>query len=563
MIEIKVPMIPGKKPSVVGKIDVTVGDVVSKGDSLCQVETAKGNRDIKANVNGVVNKILFEEGDEVSSNDVIILIDENLNNNHTNNSKNIEDNKKIVIKKSTKNKVQKDLLVIGAGPGGYVAAIYAAKRGLDVALVEKGELGGTCLNVGCIPTKSLVESAHHLDSIKEMDLFGINIDKNVTVDIEKVIKRKENVVETLVSGVEYLISKNNIELFRGNCSFIDDKNVEVSDIVVEAKNIIIATGSVSNELKVEGYDLEGVIDSTEALNIHEVPKSLVVIGGGVIGLEFAFIYNSFGSKVHVIEYQDTLLPMLDSDCGIEIKKTALQKGISIDVSSKVVGIKETVEKTYIVTFEEDGKNYSTVADKVLMSTGRKANIEGLGLENTSIKINERTNSIIVDEFRKTNLDNIYAIGDVSSRLKLAHLASHEAMIAVDHILGEERKLLDTDIPSVVYTKPEIAVVGYSEEDLKEKNIDYKVSRFDFTANGKALTMNQNSGFIKIMGNEKGEILGCVIIGPDASSLISSITIAMKNKITIEELTHTVFAHPTTAEVIHEACLNFLQRGVHM
>lgn len=563
MVEIKVPMIPGKKPSIVGKIDVKVGNNVSKGDVLAQVETAKGNREIKALVDGIIEKILVSEGDEVVSNEVIFLIRDYSNAENISNEtrENIIEEKE--VEKTDKEIVKSDLLIIGAGPGGYVAAIYAAKRGLKVTIVEKNELGGTCLNIGCIPTKSMVESAHHLDAIKEMDIFGIDLDKNVHIDMEKVLNRKENVVDILVSGVKYLINKNNINLMMGEASFIDDKKVKVNNKIIEAKNIIIATGSVPNELKVEGHELDGVIDSTNALNLKEVPKSLIVIGGGVIGLEFAFIYNSFGSRVHIIEYQDNLLPMLDRDCGNEMEKISLERGISIDTSSKVISIKQTVEKTYIVNFEKDGKIYSTVAEKVLMATGRVANIKGLGLENTNIKINSSTNSIIVDEFRRTSIENIYAIGDVSSRLKLAHLASHEAILAVDHILKEERNLSDTDIPSVVYTHPEVAVVGYSEEDLKSKNIDYKKSIFEFTANGKALTMNQNRGFIKILGNSKGEILGSSIVGPDASNLISSITIAMKNNITIEKLTHIVFPHPTTSEVIHEACLNFIGRGVHM
>ncbi len=315
-------------------------------------------------------------------------------------------------------------------------------------------------------------------------------------------------------------------------------------------------------MRVDGYDLEGVIDSTEALNLNEIPESLLVIGGGVIGLEFAFIYNTFGSKVHVVEFQDALLPMLDLDAGKEIESICKEKNIYVSTSSKVVSIKETVEKKYIVTFEKNGKTYSSIADKVLMSTGRKANINGLGLENTSIKFDEKNANIIVNEYKQTNLSNIYAIGDVSSKLKLAHLASHEAMIAVDHILGEKREIKNIHVPSVVYTNPEIAVIGYREQDLKNQNIKYKCSKFEFIANGKALTMNQNKGFIKILASEKDEILGAVICGPDASTLISSITIAMTNNISIQQLTHTIFAHPTTAEVIHETSLDLIGRGVH-
>ncbi|MDO5715916.1 MAG: dihydrolipoyl dehydrogenase [Tissierellia bacterium] len=563
MIEIKAPIIPGKKKAIVGKIDVAIGERIDKDQILCNIETAKGNREIKTSISGYVKEILVEEGQEVMSNEVIILIDENLQTKQEQINQQEEKSQTFENNNVNDEIIEKDLLVIGAGPGGYVAAIYASKRGLDVVMVEKFKLGGTCLNIGCIPTKSLVHSAYHYDSLKEMNLFGIDGNFNPSVNMEKVLLRKNAVVDDLVSGIDYLITKNNIQYIQGKAEFIDDKLVRVGNKTIKAKNIIIATGSVPSVLKIEGHDLDGVMDSTEALRLNEIPKSLLVIGGGVIGLEFAFIYNTFGSQVHIVEFQDHLLPMMDQDGGKEIENICKERNIRVSNSSKVISIQETVENKYIVTFEKNGQRHSSVADKILMATGRKANIKGLGLENTSIEINEKTDSIIVNEYKQTNLSNIYAIGDVSSNLKLAHLASHEGMVAVDHILGEEREIKDIHVPSIVYTHPEIAVVGYREEDLKKLNIKYKSSKFDFIANGKALTMNERKGFIKIIASEKGEILGAVICGPDASTLISSITIAMTNHISIEQLTHTIFAHPTTAEVIHEASLDLMGRGVHM
>lgn len=561
MIEIKVPMIPGKKNHLVGKIEVSVGDHVKKGQILCHIETAKGNREIKASQDGTVEKILVEEGDEVAISDSLILLKE-IGGETEQISKNFEQKPIANNENIEKKEIKKDLLVIGAGPGGYVGAIYAAKRGLDVCLVEKDDLGGTCLNVGCIPTKSLVESAHRMDMLKEMDIFGIETNTEPTLNMAKVIERKDQIVENLISGIDHLIKKNKIDLIKGNAEFLDDKRVKVKNTIIEAKNIIIATGSVENGLKVEGYDLDGVINSSQALDLKDFTESLVVIGGGVIGLEFAFIHKAFGSKVHIVEYQDSLLPMFDKDCGREMEEICKEKEILVNTSSKVTSIKETVDKKYIVNFENDGKTYATIADKVLMATGRKANTQNLGLSNTSIKVDEKTGNIVVDEYRKTSVDNIFAIGDVSSRLKLAHLASHEAILAVAYILGEKRNLYDIQIPSVVYTNPEIASIGYSEEDLKNNNISYKKSIFDFAANGKAMTMNQNRGFIKILADDKGDILGSIIIGPDASSLIASLSIAIKNKIKVEDLAHTVFAHPTTSEVIHEAALGILDRGIH-
>ena len=562
MVEIKVPIIPGKKPNIVGKIDVDIGQKVEENQVLCQIETGKGNRQIKSTMSGYVKEIIVEEGQKVESNEILILIDENMSIKANENIKKVKEiqNHKINDSESI---VEKDLLVIGAGPGGYVAAIYASKRGLDVGVVEKNKLGGTCLNIGCIPTKSMVESAHFYDSLKQMNEFGIEGNFDAYVNIEKVCQRKNDVVDTLVSGIDYLINKNGIEFFYDQAEFINDKLVKVGNKTIKAKNIIIATGSNPNTLEVESNNLDGVIDSTEALNLKEIPENLLVIGGGVIGLEFAFIYNSFGSSVHVVEFQDRLLPMFDYDAGDMIENVCKENNIHINTSSKVVNIRKTVENKYIVDFEKESKLYSSVADKVLMATGRKANIDGLGIENTSININEKSGDIIVNEYKQTNLANIYAIGDVSSKLKLAHLASQEALLAVDHIFGEKRLIKDIHVPSVVYTHPEIAIVGYSEEDLKNKDIKYKLSKFDFIANGKALTMNQNKGFIKILASENDEILGTVICGPDASTLISSITIAMTNNISVKQLTQTVFAHPTTAEVIHEATLDLIGRGVHM
>lgn len=563
MLEIKMPVIPGTKPNIVGKIDYSVGDKIDKDEVLFTVETSKGNREIKSKEAGIIKELLVEEGQTVKANDVLVIVEEDGGEDKHSDQKeeNISEEKVLEVNIG-ETEVEKDLLVIGAGPGGYVAAIYAAKRGMNVALIEKESLGGTCLNVGCIPTKSLVQTADHYESLGNMKKFGIEIDADYSIDMKKVLERKENVVFTLISGIEFLIKKNKIQLIRGNASFIDDKTVKVNETVIKARNIIIATGSIPAIINVKGNDLDGVMDSTDALNLKKIPDSLTIIGGGVIGLEFAFIYNAFGSDVKLIEYQDGLLPMFDREVAEEIENIATEKGIKVMTSSKVKEISETVEGDLIVSFEKDGKILSTVSNKILMATGRKANTAGLGLENTSVNVDEKSGNIPVNEYKQTNVENIYAIGDVSSNLKLAHVASHEGMIAVDHILGEKRVLDERTIPSVVYTNPEIAIVGYSEEDLKDKKIEYKYSRFDFVANGKALTMEQNRGFVKVLADKDGKILGAAIIGPDASSLISSLTIAIKNNVDVEQLTHTVFAHPTTSEVIHEACLDLIGRGVH-
>lgn len=562
MVEIKTPMLPSNKPLIVGKIDVRVGDHVEQGQVICQIETAKGNHQIKATEAGTIAEILVEEGREVVANDVLMVIDEQ---GKIQPEQQSESNKEILTTVPTdtvQHHLEKDLLVIGAGPGGYVAAIYASKRGMDVAIAERKKLGGTCLNIGCIPTKSMVQSAHLFELLNEMDLFGIEGDFHASINMEKVLQRKDEVVDTLVSGIEYLLNKNKVTVLQGTAHFLSDTEVQVGSTIIKAKNIIIATGSVAASLRVEGCDLPGVIDSTAALDLHKVPDSLVVIGGGVIGLEFAFIYNTFGSKVHVVEFQKSLLPMLDADAGKFIEGICKEKHIQTSTSSKVISIKQTVEGEYIVAYEKDGTTSYTIADKVLMSTGRRANTNGLGLEHTSIKTNKRTGEILVDEYEQTNVPHIYAIGDVSSKVKLAHLASQQGCVAVDHMLVEKHPISDTNVPSVVYTNPEIATVGYTEQALKEQGIPYKVSRFDFSANGRALTMNQTEGFVKLLASEDGTLLGAVICGPDASSLIAGVTVAMTNGVTVEQLTQTIFAHPTTSEAIREAALALIGRGIH-
>lgn len=560
LLEIKVPVLPGKKDHRLGKIEVEVGDDIKEGQTLCSLETAKGVREVKSGQDGKVKEILAKEGDQVRVSQTLMIlevqVEEKLD-------KNFDQKPLAENQNSQKDLIETDLLVIGAGPGGYVGAIYGAKRGLDVTLVEKDSLGGTCLNVGCIPTKTLVESANRMEMLKDMEDFGIEVDDKVSVDMDQVIDRKDSIVSNLVSGVDHLVNKNKIRLIKGQASFISDKEVQVGSNIIKAKNIIIATGSVENKLKVKGYDLEGVIGSTEALELRDVPKSLVLIGGGVIGLEFASIYKSFGSKVHIVEYMDRLLPMFDKDLGKEMEEVLKEKEIMVSTSAKVVSIEESVEKKYIVTYEKDGKTFQTIGDKVLMATGRRANTSGLGLDKTSIKVDEKTGSILVDKYRKTNVEGVFAIGDVSSRLKLAHLASHEAILAVDYIMGEKRDLYDIHIPSVVYTKPEIASIGYMEEDLKAKNIEYKKSVFDLVGNGKAMTMGQNRGFIKLLASKDGKILGGQILGPDASNLIGSLSIAMKNDLKIEDLSGTVFPHPSTSEIIHEAAMDLLDRGLHI
>jgi len=453
-------------------------------------------------------------------------------------------------------KLLTDLLIIGGGPGGYIAAIYGAKHGLRVTLVEKDTLGGTCLNVGCIPTKALVKSAEVCQTIRNSEEFGVSYDGDVHVDMEKIIGRKDEVKDRLVAGVEFLMKKNKIQVLKGEASFQSNKSVIVNGDIsynIEYKDVIIATGSRITKINIPGIDLAFVMNSTEALSSTKLPSSITIIGGGVIGMEFAFIYRNLGVEVNVIEYMDRLLTMVDKDVSREIKKACKKAGIKVVNNAKVLRI-EGNDKGLANVIYEDKKGEQTVeSEKVLIAIGREPNMENLAIEKTDVLLNENGRGIAVNEQMKTNVDHIYGIGDVTNIIQLAHVASHQGIVAVDNILGNQRSIDYKAVPNVIFTSPEIATVGLTEEQCVEQALDFSVSKVSYMSNGKALTMKQTEGFIKLIkDNTNSKILGCFIIGADASSLISTLTLAISSGLTEEELRDTIFPHPTTSEVIHEA-----------
>ncbi len=462
--------------------------------------------------------------------------------------------------------VETDLLVIGAGPGGYVSAIYAAKMGLDVTLVESGKLGGTCLNVGCIPTKALVKAAEFCNSLKSAGDFGLRIDGNIEVDMEAIIDRKDMIKDRLVSGIEFLIKKNKINILNGHASFLEDKKVIVKgdkDIVVSFNNVIIATGSKVSKINIPGMDLPCVMNSTDALDCKELPKKITIVGGGVIGMEFAFIYRNLGVEVHVIEYMDRLLLMVDKDLSREILKSCRKAGIKVSTKAKVTAISQLDDGQALVSYEDRKGEQRVTSDKVLVATGREPNLDGLGIDKLDIILNSNGRGIAVDERMASNLPHVYAIGDVTNIFQLAHVASYQGMVAVDNILENERKADYMAVPNVIFTSPEIGTVGLNEEECKEMNLDYRVSKNTYMSNGKALTMGQTEGFIKVIkDNKSGKIIGASIIGADASSLISTMTVGISNDITDEELRKVIFAHPTTSEVIQEAVQDLDFGAIH-
>lgn len=561
-MEIKLETISGhNKTSKIGKINVQVGDNVKTNEILLQLETNKGNSPFKAKGNFKIEEIKISEGDEVKVGDILFIVS---GESKTSNKPKVDYFGNMI--KGKKEDVKADLLVIGGGPGGYVAAIYAAKKGLNTVLVEREKLGGTCLNVGCIPTKALVKSSEVYKDTLLGEEFGFEIE-NIKINMNKVIDRKNKIRENLVLGIDYLLSKNNVRVIKGDASFLDDKIIVAKrgkdEYKIEAKNIIVATGSKISKINIKGIDLPFVLNSKSALDNKNLPESITIIGGGVIGMEFAFIYSNFGVKVNVVEYMDRLLTMVDDDISEEIKNIARLNGINIYTSSKVTKIEESENGDAIVFFENEGKEKYLISEKVLVAIGREPNMDGLNIEKTGIELNEKGKGIKVDNTLKTNIPGIYAVGDVNNKIQLAHVASHQGIIAVDNILSEDKEMKYDCIPNVIFTAPEIASVGLTEKACVENKINIKISKFPFSANGKALTMGENRGFIKIIKDiDNDKIIGASLIGADAASLISTLTVIIKNNIKDKDIVDTIFAHPTTGEVIHEAALGLSIGALH-
>lgn len=455
------------------------------------------------------------------------------------------------------------ITIIGGGTGGYVAAIRAAQLGSHVNLIEKDTLGGTCLNWGCIPTKALVYSSKKYSEMQNARRFGIEV-SDINLNMKRVIKNKEKIVKQLVSGVEFLLKKHDVNVIKGTASLKNESTVSVKTAEgvkeLDTDYIIIATGSKVKRPPIKGINSKGILTSKEILELTELPESLAVIGGGIIGMEFAFIFSNFGVDVKVIEYLDNILPGLDKEIVSEISSIARREKIDITTSADVKEISKNKEK-YHVNYKKDEKQNEISVDKVLVATGREASFGGLELEKLGIE--KENNSIKVDKHLKTSVDNIYAVGDVTGKILLAHVASHQGVVAVENILGKEKEMDYDAVPSAIFTKPEIATVGITEEEAEDRNIEYKVGKFPFRANGKVKSMNKRKGFIKIIIRKNNhEILGCSIIGVHATDLIHELTLAVNKNMKVEDLIETIHAHPTTSEVIHEASLDSLGRALH-
>jgi dihydrolipoamide dehydrogenase len=459
--------------------------------------------------------------------------------------------------------MDKDLIVIGGGPGGYVAAIRAAQLGAKVCLIEKDKLGGTCLNRGCIPTKALYRNAEILNTLRDIDEFGISI-SGFDVDIEKIHCRKQCIIDQLVGGVAQLLKANNVEVINGNARFKDKSTVEVALVdgstrEISSNNIIIATGSAPAIPPIEGADDEGIYTSEDILNFDSIPSSLAVIGGGVVGMELACIFNAMGTKVTVIEFLPNILGQIDSDIVKRLTVSLKKKGIDINLSTKVVKVEKSTTG-YIVYGEGKKGGIKVEAEKLLISAGRTPVVKGLNIEGIGIDFDRK--GVKVDSNYETNVKGIYAIGDVNGKLMLAHAASHQGMYVAEKIMGMEAAPLNHVVPSCVFVFPEIASVGITEDEAKREGIDYKVSKFIFGANGKALALGEGEGFIKVIANDN-ELLGVHIMGPHASDLIHEGTLAIANKLKIENIKNTVHAHPTLSEAFLEAVMGLTGEAIHM
>ena len=455
------------------------------------------------------------------------------------------------------------IIIIGAGPGGYETALLAAKRGVEVVLVEAGPVGGTCLNEGCIPTKAFCKNAEVLDGLREASEFGVT-GLSYGFDFSKVVERKNAVVEQLRGGVEGLLANKLITLVRGKASFKDDHTVVVDSQEYSADYIIIATGSVSASLPIPGADLPGVLTSREILDIQDVPSSLCVIGGGVIGLEFASIFRSFGSEVTVLEYCRDILPRFDTDLAKRLKQSLGKKGIEIVTQAQVTGIEllQDDKESYQVTYIRKDKEETVRAEKVLMAVGRCANTSSLNLSDAGVDFTKR--GVTVNEHMQTNVPHIYAIGDINGLMMLAHAATFQGIVALDHIMGVENSIDLSVMPAAVFTSPEAASVGLTEDECKEKGIPVKCLKSFFRANGKAVTMGQTDGFCKMVVAAEpknpddvtpyapGRVLGCHLYGPHASDIVQEACALITRKATLEEFRSIIHTHPTLTEVLQSA-----------
>ncbi|WP_440916718.1 dihydrolipoyl dehydrogenase [Candidatus Pelagibacter sp.] len=458
-------------------------------------------------------------------------------------------------------------VVIGGGPGGYVCAIRLAQLGLKTACIEsRGSLGGTCLNVGCIPSKSLLNLSEEFHNAQSLSNKGIEIGE-VKLNLSKMMKNKDKAVTILTKGVEFLLKKNKVTYFKGTGSFKSKNDIVIKDNdnkekIIQTENTIIATGSVPVSLPGVEIDEKVIVSSTGALKLEQVPKKMVVVGGGYIGLEMGSVWSRLGSEVHVVEFLDHITPGMDKEISSEFMKILKKQGINFHMQHKVEKIKKNNNNAIVSTLNENGTKKDFECDVVLISVGRKPNTEGLNLQKIGVELDEKKR-VKTDKNFKTNQNNIYAIGDVISGPMLAHKAEDEGIAVAENIAGQSGHVNYDTIPGVIYTSPEVASIGKTEEQLKELKINYKIGKFSFMANSRAKAIDETEGFVKILADEKTDkVLGAHLIGPHAGELIGEIGIAMEFGASSEDIARTCHAHPTFSEAVKEAALSVDKRAIH-
>jgi len=458
-------------------------------------------------------------------------------------------------------------VVIGGGPGGYVCAIRLAQLGLKTACIEsRGSLGGTCLNVGCIPSKSLLNLSEEFHNAQSLSNKGIEIGE-VKLNLSKMMKNKDKAVTILTKGVEFLLKKNKVTYFKGTGSFKSKNDIVIKDnnnkeTIIQTENTIIATGSVPVSLPGIEIDEKVIVSSTGALKLEQVPKKMVVVGGGYIGLEMGSVWSRLGSEVHVVEFLDHITPGMDKEISSEFMKILKKQGINFHMQHKVEKIKKNNNNAIVSTLNENGTKKDFECDVVLISVGRKPNTEGLNLQKIGVELDEKKR-VKTDKNFKTNQNNIYAIGDVISGPMLAHKAEDEGIAVAENIAGQSGHVNYDTIPGVIYTSPEVASIGKTEEQLKELKINYKIGKFSFMANSRAKAIDDTEGFVKILADEKTDkVLGAHLIGPHAGELIGEIGIAMEFGASSEDIARTCHAHPTFSEAVKEAALSVDKRAIH-
>ena len=538
------------------------GDPVKEGEIILEIMTDKTSMELEAEATGILLKIVHQDGETVPVTEVIGYIGSENESVETLMPEVIEDTgakESDEEKRMIRLEDNYQVVVIGGGPAGYVAAIRAAQLGAKVAIVEKGTFGGTCLNVGCIPTKTYLKNAEIIEHIQAAASRGIIIDSTmIKIDMEKVQEYKNGVVKKLTSGVVALLKSNGVDIYQGVGRINKNNDVVVNDSqIIKADKIILAGGSKASRISIPGIESKKVLTSDELLAVKEVPGTLAVIGGGVIGTEMGQSFAGLGSKVIIIEMMDRIVPTLDQEVSAELLRHLKKKGIEVMTSTRIT---EIVDKGDKLEVHIEGKD-PVIADKALISIGRTPDLEGLG----EVKLETERGKVKVNEYMETSVKGIYAPGDVNGIKMLAHVAFRMGEVAAENaVKGNHRKVNLLSAPSVVYTSPEVAQVGMTEEQAREKYDDIRIGRFNFAANGRALASGDAVGFVKVIAdNRYGEILGVHIIGPSAAEIITQASLVMEMEITVNEAVNTIYGHPTYSEALIEAFNDVLGEAIHI